>query len=197
MPQLSAQQARSLSAAPYTQPELDSLFATVDLKIEAAAALRRFYVDVRVGDRELPLMAQWLQAAGYTIELSPPEIEIAAPIRPENGEGVNVRIGWQGFQFRALPATIVRGGTLTFQLDTQGVDDGIELIWQNVGTSISDDFIDTVNQGLATVGGDFTAIVRATLPSATVGRTVQLAIFLDFDGQLQQVALSTPVTITA
>lgn len=199
MPALTAQQARDLAAAPYTQEELDVLFGGVDLRIEQAAELRQFFVDVRIGQNEVDLLTQWVQAAGYTIELSPPEVEAGEPIRGViNGESLNVRIGWQGFEFRAVQDTVIAGDTVTFFIDTVGVPDGREIYWQNTGTAAVGAFFDTVNDGTAAAAGNLVTIPRITLiGSAIPGTTIQIAAYVEFDGAFQQVAISELVTIVA
>jgi hypothetical protein len=197
MPALTAVEARDLASSAYTQEELDDIFAGVDILISKAAALRQFYIDVAVGSREIALLSQWVTAAGYTLQSTPPDIPIGAPVRIDyNGTLTSVRIAWQGFEFRDQPLlTVPKNSVVQFILDTKGVDDGVELYWQNVGTALEVDFADSTNEGLITVEGNSAVIVRGVLLGAQSGGTIQIAAFLDYDGSLQQVAISQTVTI--
>jgi hypothetical protein len=195
MPALTAVAARDLAKSAYTQEELDDIFSGIDQAIERAAALRQFFVDVSVGSNEIDLLRQWVTAAGYTVQNSPPDIT-ALPVRVDtNGVPTAVRVAWQGFDFRAQPTlTIAKNTVVQFILDTTGAD-GVEIYWQNVGTAPEIDFADSTNEGTITITGNSAVIVRGVLLTATTGATIQIAAFVDFDGTLQQVAISQTVTI--
>ena len=199
MPALTATEARELANSAYTQEELDNIFAGVDRLIERAVGLRQFYIDVAVVCREISLLTQWVTAAGYTIQSSPDDIPIGAPVRTEdNGPLVSVRIAWQGFEFREQPSlTTAKNTVVQFVLDTLGVEDGVEIYWQQIGTTPEIDFTDSTNEGTILVEGGSAVIVRGVLLGATGGTTIQIAAFLDYDGTLQQVAESEIVTILA
>lgn len=195
MPALTAVEARDLAASAYTQAELDIIFAGVDQAIERAAALRQFFVDVAVGSNELTLLTQWVSAAGYTVQTSPTDIT-ALPVRVDtNGVPTAVRVAWQGFEFRPQPlAVIAKNSVVQFILDTVGAD-GVEIYWQQIGTTPEADFVDLTNEGTVTVTGNSAVIARGVLSGAVGGTTIQIAAFVDFDGTLQLVAESEIVTV--
>jgi hypothetical protein len=197
MPALTATEARDLASSAYTQEELDVIFAGIDQAIERAAELRQFFVDVSVGSNEIALLTQWVTAAGYTIETSPPDVT-ALPVRIDtNGPLTAVRIAWRGFEFRAQPLeTIAKNSVVQFILDTVGAD-GVEIYWQQIGTTPETDFTDLTNEGTITVTGNTAVIVRGVLLGATGGTTIQIAAFVDYDGTLQLVAESEIVTVAS
>jgi hypothetical protein len=195
MPALTAVEARDLASSAYTQEELDIIFAGVDQAIERAAALRQFFVDVAVGSNEIALLTQWITAADYTIQTSPSDAD-PLPVRTEtNGPLTAVRIAWQGYEFRAQPLqTIPKNSVVQFILDSVGAD-GVEIYWQQIGTTPETDFTDLTNEGTITITGDSAVIARGVLLGATGGTTIQIAAFVEYDGTLQLVAESEIVTV--
>ena len=197
MPALTAVEARDLASSAYTQEELDIIFAGVDQAIERAAELRQFFVDVAVGSNEIALLTQWITAADYTIESSPVDAD-PLPVRTDtNGDLTAVRIAWRGYEFREQPLqTIAKNSVVQFILDSVGAD-GVEIYWQQIGSTPETDFTDLTNEGTLTITGNSAVIARGVLLGATGGTTIQIAAFVDFDGTLQLVAESEIVTVAA
>jgi hypothetical protein len=83
-----------------------------------------------------------------------------------------------------------------FILDSVGAD-GVEIYWQQIGSTPETDFTDLTNEGTLTITGNSAVIARGVLLGATGGTTIQIAAFVDFDGTLQLVAESEIVTVAA
>jgi hypothetical protein len=194
----SAAQQRSTAAAQPTESELESKYTVPIELIRAEAQSNRGYtLLVTVGSLDNTEFTNFFQAVkGFTVNTVNAEFDVApSPVRGEiRGTPVYKLISWSNLAVSTPGVTISRSAPTT-QYNWVITGSGpTTLYWRDTGTAQASDWTGAVTEGTVTVTAGTATIARVLSPTATVGRTVKISVYLDPAGT-QLLTESTVTTI--
>ena len=195
----SAQDIRDDINTPPTQNELAARYRIAELLISEQAQYSLYKIVFTLGSQNINEFRAFMQAAGYYTR-TVPEQEIVAtefPIRSPGPGDVTARIeiSWQQYTVTPSVSTANAGETVTFNLITEGVEEGLTLYWQILTTIETSNF--TPTEGTMTTQANGSDSQEITL-SDPLTQSGQLLFKLYSDLQrTRQLAEATAVTVLA
>ena len=192
-----AAQSRTKAASPIDDTELDDRYNIILLAVDKTAEERKFTKELTITTEERVIIEPWLRRKEYLV-LDGSAYDPTASVELGWFKGgqtqENIVISWQGYELSVNKITAAVGETITWTIDTQGVDDGDVIYYNITGTAVSTDFTDNdLSAGVVATANQ--AVITKTIDAAAVaGHTIDLKIY--YDGLLtEELAQATTVTI--
>lgn len=195
-----AAQQRATAAAQPTELELESKYTVPIELIRAETQSNRGYtLLVTVGSLDDTEFTNFFRdVKGFTVNTVNQEFDIApSPVRGEiRGTAVYKLISWSNITVSTPGASISRSAPTT-QYNWVVTGSGpTTLYWRDTGTAQASDWTGAVTEGTVTVTAGTGTIARVLSPTAQVGRTVKISLYIDPD-RTQLLAESAVTTIAA